>query len=92
MTATTDDLRELELELDFDAEQPAAPAAPAVPAYLSSAARRRAADAEQGDGFIKAMYGLSVLGLVISLGIFGLVSYDNSTAQLGEQTSVSTAP
>ena len=90
MTATTDDMREF--QLDFDAEEPAAPAAPAVPAYLSSAARRRAADAEQGDGFIKAMYGVAALGLVISLGIFGLVSYDNSTAQLGERTPVSATP
>jgi hypothetical protein len=90
MTTTTDDLREF--ELDFDAQQPAAAAVPAVPAYLSSAARRRAADAEQGDGFIKAMYALSVLGLVISLGVFGLVAYDNSSSQLGEQTSVSTTP
>ncbi len=90
MTTTADDLREF--ELDFDAEQPAAAAVPSVPAYLSSAARRRAADSEQGDGFIKAMYALSVLGLVISLGVFGLVAYDNSVAQLGEQTSVSTTP
>lgn len=90
MTATTDDMREF--QLDFDAEQPAAPAAPAVPAYLSSAARRRAADAEQGDGFIKGMYALAMVGLVISLGVFGLVTYDNSAAQLGEQTSVSTTP
>jgi hypothetical protein len=90
MTATTDDMREF--QLDFDAEQPAAPAATAVPAYLSSAARRRAADAEQGDGFIKGMYALAMVGLVISLGVFGLVTYDNSTAQLGEQTSISTTP
>jgi hypothetical protein len=90
MTATTDDMREF--QLDFDAEQPAAPAAPAVPAYLSSAARRRAADAEQGDGFIKGMYALAMVGLVVSLGVFGLVTYDNSSAQLGEQTSVSTTP
>ena len=90
MTATTDDMREF--QLDFDAEEPAAPAAPAVPAYLSSAARRRAADAEQGDGFIKAMYGVALIGLVVSLGVFGLVTYDNSAAQLGEQTSVSTTP
>ncbi len=90
MTATTDDMREF--QLDFDAEQPAAPAAPAVPAYLTSAARRRAADAEQGDGFIKGMYALAMVGLVISLGVFGLVTYDNSTAQLGEQTSVATTP
>jgi hypothetical protein len=90
MTATTDDMREF--QLDFDAEQPAAPAAPAVPAYLSSAARRRAADAEQGDGFIKGMYALAMVGLVVSLGVFGLVTYDNSSAQLGEHTSVSTTP
>lgn len=93
MTATTDDMREF--QLDFDAEQPAAsaaPAAPAVPAYLSSAVRRRAADAEQGDGFIKGMYALALVGLVISLGVFGLVTYDNSAAQMGEQTSVSTTP
>lgn len=90
MTTTTDDLREF--EVDYDAEQPVAAGAPAVPAYLSSAARRRAADAEQGDGFIRAMYALSVLGLVISLGVFGLVAYENSTSQIGERTAVSTTP
>ena len=90
MTATTDDLREF--ELDFDAEQPAAAAVPAVPAYLSSAARRRAADAEQGDGFFRGMYALIVAGLLVSMTTFGLVAYDNSVAQTGGQTSVSTAP
>jgi len=90
MTATTDDLREFELE--FGDEQHAAPAAPAVPAYLSSAARRRAADAEVGDGFFRGMYALIVAGLLISMTTFALVAYDNSVAQTGAETSVSTAP
>ena len=90
MTATTDDLREFELE--FGAEQPAAPAAPAVPAYLSSAARRRAADAETGDGFFRGMYALIVAGLLVSMTTFALVAYDNSVAQTGAETAVSTAP
>ena len=93
MTATTDDLREFELE--FGAEQPAAPAAPAapaVPAYLSSAARRRADDAETGDGFFRGMYALIVAGLLVSMTTFALVAYDNSVAQTGGETSVSTTP
>jgi hypothetical protein len=86
MTATTDDLREFELE--FDAEQPAAAAAPAVPAYLTSAARRRAADAEQGTGFFTAMYALITVGLVISMVTFGLVTYEHAEANQPAPTSV----
>ena len=85
-TETTDDLREFEAE--FAAEQPA-PAT--VPAYLSSAARRRAADAEQGTGFYTWMYGLIVVGLVVSMATFGIVAYQHGEANQPAAGTVSTA-
>lgn len=85
-TETTDDLREFELE--FDAEQPAAADAVAVPAYLSSAARRRAADAEQGTGFFTAMYALITVGLAVSMLTFGLVAYEHAEATQPAPASV----
>lgn len=89
-TTTQDDLSLF--EADFS--QPAAgePAAPAVPAYLASAARRRAEDAERGDRAYTVYQWIGILGLVVSLATFGLVAYHNSEAQLGESTSVSTTP
>lgn len=84
---TTDDLREFEAE--FEAEQPAA--APAVPAYLSSAARRRAADAEQGTRFYTWMYGVIVAGLIVSMATFGIVAYEHGEANQPAAGTSSTA-
>lgn len=88
-TAGTTDVREFEAE--FDA--PAQPAAPTVPAYLASAARRRAEDAERGTGGYARYMWIGVLGLVISLGVFAGVAYDDSLAAGGDQqVSSTTAP
>ena len=90
MTQTTqDDLRLFEADYQSSAQQPEAPA---VPAYLASAARRRAADAANGDRAYTVYQWVGILGLVVSLATFSLVAYHNSEAQLGESTSVSTTP
>jgi hypothetical protein len=85
-TAGTTDVREFEAEFE-------APAAPAVPAYLVSAARRRAEDAERGTGGYSRYMWIGIAGLVISLGVFAGVAYDDSLAAGGDQqVSSTTAP
>jgi hypothetical protein len=96
MTATTDDLRELELDFaGADAADTTAleatPAQPELPAYLSSAARRRALDAQAGTGAFRGLAITAVAGLVISMGVFGIVAVQ-SAHNAPVRTSVSTTP
>jgi hypothetical protein len=74
----------------------ASTAAPTTAAERRSAAALRratddAANAARTRRQDRIAFGALILGLVISLGTFGLVAYDGSMAQ-GTPTSVSTAP
>lgn len=87
----------LDLELDPTTEPSASPAvAPSTPAERRTAAALRratedAANAQRVRRQDRIAFGALALGLVISLGTFGLVAYDNSVAQ-GSVSSVSTTP
>jgi hypothetical protein len=93
MTSSTLDLDVTATPADESAPAPAAPSTAAE--RRAAAALRRAtedaANAARRRRQDRVAFGALVLGLVISLGTFGIVAYDNSVSQ-GSPASVSTTP
>jgi hypothetical protein len=89
------DMTTATLDLDIAPQTQPAPAPTTAAERRAAAALRRATDdaanAARTRRQDRVAFGALILGLVISMGTFALVAYDNSMAQ-GTPASVSTTP